>query len=153
MGLNSHTTRPPPLFSVVLVFWFSTLQQQQHTSVTICLGVLYVDWLRGGRRIMNSGVQRSCEVMPTQPGPRLTKQGSKDSDGSVSSEGSKWVSCEETTRTNPSVQPLNLTARFTLFLTYLPCESLLARFVKGPFINLYHQYGLYFSNNITSIMP
>ena len=136
MGLNSHTTRPPPLFSVVLVFWFLTLQQQQHTSVTICLGVLYVDWLRGGRRIMNSGVQRSCEVMPTQPGPRLTKQGSKDSDGSVSSEGSKWVSCEETTRTNPSVQPLDppphpqplLTARFTLFLTYLPCESLLAQF-------------------------
>ena len=66
---------------------------KQFRFVTHCLGVLYyVDWLRGGRRNQaTSGVQRSSEVMPTPHGPRLIKQGSKDSDGSVSSEGSKWV--------------------------------------------------------------
>ena len=52
---------------------------------------LFLDFLRGGRRTLTSGVQRSTEVMPAN-NPRLTKQGSKDSnDGSVSSEGSKWV--------------------------------------------------------------
>lgn len=51
--------------------------------------------VRGGKRTTTSGVQRSCEVMPTLPAPggRLVKHSSRDSnDGSVSSnEGSKWV--------------------------------------------------------------
>ena len=53
---------------------------------------LFLDYFRGGgRRSLSSGVQRSTEVMPAI-NPRLTKQGSKESnDGSVSSEGSKWV--------------------------------------------------------------
>lgn len=51
-----------------------------------------LDYFRGGgRRSLSSGVQRSTEVMPAI-NPRLTKQSSKESnDGSVSSEGSKWV--------------------------------------------------------------
>jgi hypothetical protein len=68
--------QPPILYMIV------------HDNLLGC--VVDVDWLRGGRRTAaTSGVQRSSEVMPTQPGPRLVKQGSKDSDGSVSSEGSK----------------------------------------------------------------
>ena len=59
-----------------------------HFMVIEQLG-LFLDWLRGGRRTLSSGVQRSSEVMPTN-NPRLTKQSSKESnDGSVSSEGSK----------------------------------------------------------------
>lgn len=53
----------------------------------------------GGKPRSTSGVQRSCEVMPDLPasgpaasGRKLVKQSSRDSnDGSVSSEGSKWV--------------------------------------------------------------
>ena len=50
------------------------------------------------KRQTTSGVQRSTEVMPILPssGGRLVKQGSRDSnDGSVSSEGSKWVEKSE----------------------------------------------------------
>ncbi len=54
------------------------------------------DWLRGNRQRTTSGVQRSCEVLPTssaimrQQQKMLVKQNSKESDGgSVSSEGSK----------------------------------------------------------------
>ena len=56
---------------------------------------------------MTSGVQRSSEVMPAN-NPRLAKQSSKDSnDGSVSSEGSKWVASS-----NPQTR---------IFLTYSVC--------------------------------
>ena len=45
-------------------------------------------------RKATTGVQRSCEVMPNLAAPHLMapKQSSRDSnEGSVSSDGSKWV--------------------------------------------------------------
>ncbi len=75
------------LISVVIFLGLYFSSDRYMTFTWVC-----VDWLRGGRRNpAGSGVQRSCEVMPNQPGSRLVKQGSRDSDGSVSSEGSKWV--------------------------------------------------------------
>ena len=79
-------------FVILLTYWaFFAILNSFSFYGHWTLWPLFLDFLRGGRRTLTSGVQRSTEVMPPN-NPRLTKQGSKDSnDGSVSSEGSKWV--------------------------------------------------------------